>query len=93
MLVADNIVIKFDAFLVSIDKHMLLILDMLRNLKLLIYFDDGSLGSTYEDRQVKLVFKLVNLYLELLPSVYYTRYELRKIHRFSFYPSPTYVFT
>lgn len=76
----DNIVIKFDAFIVSIDMPLFMGLDVLKKLRLLIDFDDGSFAGKRENWRVRLIFTLGYLYIKWRPSVYYTKIELRKIH-------------
>lgn len=87
MSVSDDIVVTFDAYVVSIDVFLLLGLDVLCQLELIVKFKDGTLLTKYNDWHAKVVHKMGHLYVEWPPSVYYTETELRRIHRHFFHPS------
>lgn len=87
MPVSDDVVIQFDAYIVPIDVPLLLGLDVLRKLKLIVSFENGSIQSPKGDWSINLVQKFGHLYIEWPPSVYYTEAELRRIHRHFYHPS------
>lgn len=89
MPVVNDIVNKFDGFIVLIDVPLLIGLDVLRKSRLLIDYADESIASKRRDWGIKLTFELVHLYVEWLPSVYYTENKLWKIHRHFLALTPT----
>lgn len=88
MPVANDIVVTFEAYIVLLDIILFLGLDFLRQLKLIVNFDDGSLISLKDSRSMQLVHKLGHLCVKWPPSVYYMEAELRCIQR-HFYHQPT----
>lgn len=73
---ADDIVIKFNAFIFPIDDHFCLDLYVLCKLELIINFGDGPIQNVQNDWHLKLAHKLGLLYGERRPEVYYTETEL-----------------
>lgn len=80
MPVTDDIVVTINAYIVEVEIPFLLGLDVLRQLQLILNFDDGTLRSARDYWRMSLVFTIENLYAEWLFAIYYTESELRKIH-------------
>lgn len=87
MPLADDVLVTFKAHVVLLVVPLLLGLYMLRQLKLIVDFEDRSLISLKDDWSVQLVHKLGHLYVEWPPSLYYREAELRRIHRHFYQPS------
>lgn len=85
--VFDDIIIKINTYVVTIDIPLLLGLEVLRELNLFINFGDGVMMSSLDDWRMNLTFKMGHLYAEWPPSVYYTETELRRIHHYFYHPS------
>lgn len=65
---ADTIEIIFEAFFILIGIPLLLGLDVLKKLRLIVNFDNGTLVSVYEDWRMKIVHKVEHLYVEWPPE-------------------------
>lgn len=87
MPVADDIVVKFDACVVSIDVSLLLGLNVLQKMKLIVEFRNDKLINKYRNWHAKLVRKIGHLYVEWPPSIYYTEAEMQRNHLHFYHPS------
>lgn len=73
---SDSLVVTFEARIIPIDVPPFLELDVFRYLKLIVNFKDGSLITVNDNWTVKLTHNFGHLYVEWLPSLYYTETEL-----------------
>lgn len=68
----DHVAVKFDAYIVSIDVPILIKLDALRQPRLTVNFENGSIQSPKGDWSINLVHKFGCHYAGWPTTVYYT---------------------
>lgn len=87
MPVGKDIVVIFDAVAVPIDVTLLICVEVLQTKKLLINFADGTFLSPCQKWIVTRVSKMGHIYIEWPAAAYYTKTELRRIHRRFHHPA------
>lgn len=76
MPVADDVVLTFTAQVVPIDVPVLVGLNIMKKLKLLINFDDGTIQSPRNSWRIQMTYKRGHMYVEWPRDFYYTEQEL-----------------